>query len=255
MISRVQRIGKVSELRFIHSLFCHSTNHLVDKLIKVQYNHVQPDGWLNKQKSEVKVKIAASTAKSVQESDERRHQILAAAQALIAEEGLEGFRIREVAQRAGLHHASLLHYYPNRSALVRGVVEQIVSQLDRVPAEDTAEAALSPREILHAHFQHVLTQILEEPAAFIVLNELFLRAMRDEEVQRILATTEVSWRNYLVPLLSKGIAQTTLRSDLEPEAVAVLIMSFFKGLTMQLTLSAEQTKATVVQFEEWLFQK
>ena len=72
-------------------------------------------------------------AQSSIESDNRRQQILNAAQELIVTEGLEGFRIREVAQRAGMHHASLLYYFPNREALVRGIVERIVQQAERVP--------------------------------------------------------------------------------------------------------------------------
>ena len=31
---------------------------------------------------------------------------------LIVEKGFEGLRVREVAEHAGIHHATLLHYFP-----------------------------------------------------------------------------------------------------------------------------------------------
>lgn len=188
------------------------------------------------------------------DSDERRQMILNAAQDLIVQQGLEGFRIREVADRAGMHHASLLHYFPNREALVRGVVERIVAQLDRVPAASSTETQLAPRDALHAHFQHVLSEMLTHPEAFIALNELFLRAMRDDEIRRVLASTDLSWHEFLVPLLTEGMQQGVFRADIEPEAVAVIITSFFKGLSTQLNHSQEQVHRAVQQLERWIIQ-
>lgn len=125
--------------------------------------------------------MSSSQAKpSRSDSDDRRQIILKAAQDLIVRQGLEGFRIREVADRAGMHHASLLHYFPSREALVRDVVERIVAQLDSIPTASSSETQLAPREALHAHFQHVLSEMQTHPEAFIALNELFLRAMRDD---------------------------------------------------------------------------
>lgn len=197
----------------------------------------------------------AAQQQTARESEKRRKSILVAAQALLVEEGMEGFRIREVAQRIGIHHASLLHYFPNREALIRGVVEQIVEQLDRVPGLGAASNALPPQDALHLHFQHVLAQMREQPALFIALNELFRRAERDEEVRRILTATDVSWSNYLMPLLQSGIATGAFRTDLNPHVVAVLIMSVFKGLSTQLTLTTEEIEAAVTQLERWICQE
>jgi AcrR family transcriptional regulator len=183
---------------------------------------------------------------------DRRQLILNAAQNLIVQQGLEGFRIREVAERAGMHHASLLHYFPNREALIRGVIERIVAQLDRVPAPGSAASLMAPQEALHAHFQHVLAEMQHHPEAFIALNELFLRAMRDSEVREIMATTDLSWHEFLVPLLRQGVQQEVFRSDIEPEAVAILITGFFKGLSTQLNHSQEQLQQAVAQLEKWI---
>jgi AcrR family transcriptional regulator len=196
--------------------------------------------------------MGTPTLKTIRsDGDDRRQQILDAAQNLIVQEGLEGFRIREVAERAGMHHASLLHYFPNRESLVRGIVDRIVASLERVPSPDTI-ASLSPRDTLHVHFQHVLAQMQTNPDMFVALNELFLRAVRDDEVRRVLSATDVSWHGFLIPLLKNGMQQGVFRADIAPEAAAVIVTSFFKGLSIQLNLSHQQLQDAVHQLEQWI---
>jgi AcrR family transcriptional regulator len=197
--------------------------------------------------------MVRTTSKAQREdSDVRRQFILDAAQDLIYEAGLEGFRVREVAERSGMHHASMMHYFPNREALLRGVVERIVASLDRVPTTDARGFIGSPRDLLHTHFQHVLHQMHAFPKRFVVLNELFLRAMRDEEVRQILSATDASWHQFLIPLITFGVAQGGFRADLHPEATATIITSFFKGLSTQLNLAPDQLQHAVAQLEQWI---
>lgn len=186
------------------------------------------------------------------DGDDRRQVILDAAQALIVEAGLEGFRIREVAQRAGMHHASLLHYFPNREALIRGVVLRIVDTLDRVPTPGSSDVALPPRAALHTHFQHVLRQIQTYPERFIVLNELALRARRDPESAQVLTEIDASWLSYLLPLLEAGRTHGAFRPDLDVEATAWLITSCFKGLSTHAHISSEHWQRTLAQLERWI---
>jgi AcrR family transcriptional regulator len=151
-----------------------------------------------------------------------------------------------------MHHASMLHYFPNREALLRGVVERIVSYLDRVPSAAIGETRAAPRVALHQHFQHVLAQMRHYPQRFIVLNELFVRAVRDEEVRRVLSATDVSWHEFLIPLLRAGVTQNVFRANLDPKVVALTITSFFKGLGLQLAATPELLDAAVAQLERWI---
>lgn len=184
--------------------------------------------------------------------NERRQQIIAAAEALIVAEGLEGFRIRDVAQRAGLHHATLLHYFPTREALIRAVISRLIVELDQVPGADASTTALAPGEALHAHLQHVLATMQQHPERFVVFHELQARAMRDTEVRSVLATTDASWRSYLVPLLTAGVRAGALRADLDLDAAATLIISCFRGLATQLPDGITRGAAAVDVLEQSL---
>lgn len=194
----------------------------------------------------------------------RREALLDAAEALLVERGLEGFRVREVAQWAGVHPASLLHYFPDREALLRGVVARTVAALDRVPVAGSAPDAPPPREGLCAHFRHVLGQLRAHPERFLALNELFLRAARDPAVRRVLAATEAGWEGYLVTLLETGAAAGAFRPGLDPRAAAAVVTACFKGLGLDLALARgaagdpdgdacfERAARAVAQLERWI---
>ena len=51
-----------------------------------------------------------------------RRQLVAAGVELVAERGVDGFSMRELARRAGVSHAAPYHHFPTRAALVRAVV-------------------------------------------------------------------------------------------------------------------------------------
>ena len=145
--------------------------------------------------------------------------------------------MREVARRAGVHPASLLHYFPHREALPEGLVARTVDGLDRVPGPGSAPGAPAPREALQAHLRHVLDQMRAHPARFLALNELYLRPARDPVVGRMLAATEEGWEGYLVPLLEAGIAAGDFRPGLDPRAGATAVTACFKGLGLDLALA------------------
>lgn len=194
--------------------------------------------------------MPTSQARSLKtEGPDRRADAIRATQTLIVEKGFEGLRVREVAARAGMHHATLLHYFPTKEALIQGVIEAFVSRLDRVPA-DAQE--LSPRDALHAHFKLVLEQMRTAPQQFTVINELLVRASRDEKLHKVLADTDMAWRTFLVPLLARGAAEGAFRQDLEPEATATVITSTFKGFAFELTLTPELARKTMDQLERWI---
>lgn len=181
--------------------------------------------------------------------DQRRQMLVRAAQELIADRGFEGLRIREVADRVGINNATLHYYFPTKQALVRGVVDDIVGRLERVP---TGDADLRPRDALRAHFDHVLGQLRDAPEGLVVLHELFARARRDPELRAVLADTDASWRSWLVPVLHAGVASGDFRADLDPQAAAGVITGFLKSLLLQLHLSTEDLAASADQIERWI---
>ena len=89
-------------------------------------------------------------------ADARRNleQLLAAARDLVAEKGA-GVALDEVAQRAGVGIATLYRRFPDRTALLRGVVLDALDQT-RVAAERAAEEHDDAFEALAAYLRAAL---------------------------------------------------------------------------------------------------
>lgn len=66
--------------------------------------------------------MAVSKPRRRRTVDEARGEILAAATAILREEGPAGIRLKDVARRAGLSHPTVLHHFGSREGLLDAVV-------------------------------------------------------------------------------------------------------------------------------------
>ena len=83
----------------------------------------------------------------------RRREVIRAAYRTLAEKGFEGLRMREIAKRAGLDHATLHHYFAGKEALIHGVLDYRVQELSTGRNRVTEAKGTTPRRRLAAHFQ------------------------------------------------------------------------------------------------------
>ncbi len=82
-------------------------------------------------KGDAESRASARSHPQQERSRQRRTALLDAAEAVVAETGVDGLRMREVARRAGLPIASVYHYYPSATAILR---ELSVRNFDRLRA-------------------------------------------------------------------------------------------------------------------------
>jgi len=160
-------------------------------------------------------------------SQQRRRQIVEAAYAELAEVGFEGFRMRNVARRAGLDHATLHHYFDGKAQILVGVMEYIVE--DRSIGSFATLAQVPPDQRLGAHVETLLSQMRTNPEMFIVIAEIGLRALRDADIRRVKATFDAEWRTFLIRIVRAAIDAGAFRDDIVPETAAELIMSVVRG--------------------------
>lgn len=161
---------------------------------------------------------------------DRRTAIVDAAYHLIAERGLERFRVRAVAQRAGMNHATLLHYFPSRETLIDAVVTYLLTTLKQ---EGEAHGPLDAKTALAQEFWDLRDRLRSEPNFFIVLNEFQVRAVHDPAVAVSLARMYDAWRVHLTYLVQDGIAHGQFRADLPVRECVDGILAAFRGLALQ----------------------
>jgi hypothetical protein len=92
---------------------------------------------------------------------------------------------------------------------------------------------LSPLEELRREFADARYRVHAMPEMFVVLAELTVRARRDPAIARILHALFDGWREHLVSLLTRGVAEGAFRPDLDVDATARTIMAQLTAIGYQ----------------------
>lgn len=185
--------------------------------------------------------------------DERRQELVLAAYQIIAEQGFEGLRTRTVAARAGVNIATLHYYFASKEDLIRGVVDYIERQFIE-QEEEAARRGPTARERLHAELMQALEVKRDRPELQAALHELFLRSLRDPAVREIFGGMDTGWHVAIEHLLHEGIAEGSLRADLDVPATASIVIAFIKGASIQLARQPEtfDFARVVAELERWI---
>ena len=168
-------------------------------------------------------------SKQTSKGEERQQAIVEAAYHLIAENGLEGLRTRDVASRVEINIATLHYYFDTKEALIQAVVSYALDQFMTVTAPPLPSTGTAMETQLRQMFADFQFQVDTAPEMFVVLNELHLRAFRDTAVQGMLAGLNNHWQEYLVSVFAQGRSELRI----EPEQAASLVIALIKGMSLQ----------------------
>jgi len=189
---------------------------------------------------------------------DRRGELVAASVRLIAADGMGGFTLRAVAQAAGIHHATLLHYFPSKATLLQAVVDHLLETL-RTPLDDApAVAPLTALEAIADEFRDIMRRLRRDMAMFVVMGELQLHARHAADVRAQLDRLDAALAGYLGHLLSRGVAEGTCRGDLDVASTRLAILVQIKGITLQAAAGAgledldRAAEIIVAQLSGWL---
>ena len=180
---------------------------------------------------------------------DRKRELVEIAYRLIAENGLEGFRIRQVAAEADIDNGTLHYHFPSKEALIHGVVDYLVEDLQRNRAgqEQTSQNAL---EELRREFEDIRLRVRGTPEQLTVLSELAIRSWRDPVIAKIFKKVDDGWRSHLVALLDRGVQQGIFRKDLNQPLCARAIMLALRGISYQSRLPGGQLDLLVSQLAD-----
>lgn len=183
----------------------------------------------------------------------QRHALVQAAYELIAENGFEGLRTRDVADRAGVNIATLHYYFKYKEDLIRGVVEYIQQKF----AERHAPSSTLPATGLEELRQELVDQeylLQHAPETYKVLFELAMRSLRDPFIKSIMPALDTGWRSHIQGYLTAGVQQGLFRADLDIEAASAALIAFLKGCVLQRIINPQAfpTEQVHAEIERWL---
>jgi AcrR family transcriptional regulator len=186
-------------------------------------------------RSVAKRKATAGNADAKLSPDKsRKTQLVQIAFDHIAARGFEGLRFQDVAKAAGINNATLYYHFPSKEALIRGVVESLMERLE-APLASRKEMGGALAE-LRQLFENTRRRLARDPAFFIVITELALRAKRDPVVDEIGKGRDDFWARHITAIIERGIAEGVFRRNLNVNATVTSLMAQLKGIAHHATM-------------------
>ncbi len=180
-------------------------------------------------------KFAEGESGRSQRARGRREQILDAASECFAREGFHGASIARISKLSGMSPGHIYHFFDNKEAIVKGIVERMVSRwlelLQPYPTDLDVVPLIAERVCLAAHertrpdFVGLWLEVLAETAR----NTVVAKAVNDaDQIIRTAITDQVRYIR-----AARGV-----RNDTPVEAIIEVILAIFEGLTNRAVTNA-----------------
>ncbi len=182
------------------------------------------------------------------EQPDRRLDLVRAAYGVIAREGFESLRTRDIAQRAGVNIATLHYYFPTKEALIGGVAFYLSKQFETRAEPPPGAGALQK---LRHEFADMRFYLAERRDVIEVMRELNARAQRDRAIAAIIRPLKMHWRKSIEHVIESGVAEGLFRNDPPArQAAAVVVAMLWGAATLPLDTADRECLFTAI--ESWL---
>jgi AcrR family transcriptional regulator len=168
----------------------------------------------------------------------RRDQIVEAAVAVIAEQGLQNLSLSEIESKAGMSRGQLTYYFPAKEEILLAVFDRVVQLMyQRLGTPEQAACVPPDKESGWDWVLHLFkTLFLKPPVSpeFGVLQYTFLSQIgHREDFRKRLATLYEEWRGNMTRGLTADLARRRSIRSVSPRALATLVQAILHGLGMQ----------------------
>lgn len=163
----------------------------------------------------------------------RRAEIVRAARDSFAENGYAKASLRDIAERAGITHAGLLHHFRNKDELLAAVL----AERDAEEWQQGLEQVDSPDE-LAPYLAELIRHHQKAPELMRLWIELAAAASRpDHPAHAYFVERYERGRTQFAEGFHENDARGTLREGVSPESAAVLFHAVLTGLQLQWVLA------------------
>lgn len=162
------------------------------------------------------------------EDENSRPALLAAARAAFSERGLEGARVDDIAQRAGVNKQLVYHYFGSKDGLYTAVLEGIYREIRDHESALELEA-LPPEAAMRALVEFSFDYLARSPEFVRILADENANGGKHLQGSGIVKEVNRPIIDLLRKTLGRGVAAGVFRPGLDPLHVYLSIagMSFF----------------------------
>lgn len=158
--------------------------------------------------------------------DASKQRILSAATEVFAAQGLDGARVDEIADRAGINKRMLYHYFGNKDDLFGAVLDELYETICRKSAALDLDAGSAP-EAIDRLVDFALDFYLDNPHAMTLLNNENLHKARHLKKSGRVRAIHRPFEEMIDRVLTRGVVSGDFRSGIQAARLYITIV----GLT------------------------
>lgn len=190
--------------------------------------------------------------------EKQRRRIMAAAQKLFDVDGIDRVTMANIISAAGIRASTLYEYFSSKDEIVWALVEELMVQSSasiRASIDDAKGSALAK---ITALLQALGDELTQHSARVRFMAQFDARYAFDWSVERLVALEEQIFPgrfDELAALIREGIADGSLRSDLDPELTLHAIVNAVIGAQRRLASLGSRVEKEYGQPIELLFRE
>jgi AcrR family transcriptional regulator len=159
---------------------------------------------------------------------ETERRVLDAATALIARSGSRSVTLAQVGEAAGYSRGIVYHQFGSRERLIEAV-------LDQAQRLDLPEYSGNGLEHLVGIVESYLQAVARRTPSASAFLQLWMEAVAaDQVVAPLFAQRDDGFRQFLSDAVRRGVADGSVRSDVDPTAAGAVLMALLRGTSLQL---------------------
>ncbi len=182
----------------------------------------------------------------------QKQKLVNAAYDIIAKQGFEGLRTREVALRANLNISTLHYYFASKEDLVRSVAQRLLSEFKAAPEPQGVRP--NAMKLLQKEFSDQTQVIRKRPATYVVVMELFTRSLHDRKMAPVVRELLDSWERHFRAFITDGVRDGQISADSDILSTTRALQSMLLGRALIFLIKREDAAADPIfqQVSRWL---
>ncbi|MDH4871614.1 TetR/AcrR family transcriptional regulator [Pseudomonas sp. BN515] len=188
--------------------------------------------------SEDEAKPVARRGRPVGDHNAKRAELLAAAIAVIAQEGYAGASMRRVAQHAGCTTGAVTYYFANKEEMVGAVAQDLFDRVDALL--ETNREQFDIKSLIQQWLDWISS---DQPDNWLAWLQLLTHARHEPAFGGVIKQRYARFRQVFTSVLEEGQQQGKIRDDIAAELLADQVSAISDGWLMMLPIEPERFSA------------
>lgn len=167
---------------------------------------------------------------------QQRERILEAAAVCFCRKGYHETTVQDICDEAHLSKGGLYTYFKSKDEMLAALIEESFLGTLR-EAQQAVEGIETSVEKLDRVANLIIDRLVapDRPPTYSpqLHLEMWAEASKHPHLHALIAEGYERWRSFVADLLRQGIAQGELRSEVDPDALAAILVAVFDGLSLQ----------------------